>query len=272
MTGQVTDTWYRNPVPYLQGYRSSTAAKLADAWPGCVKSPADENNKRGFPGMLKRLLSRLRWLPLGTPVLAVAIGNRMPSSIDVRCHMLRFILLALCLVGFDAHALERIGPSFRINTTSLNSGDQMPAIAALSNGRFVAAWSNGMVLNAQVYSAEGARVGSEIEITRLARNQAAPSVAGLQGGGFVVIWEGDANPDFSVRGQRFTATGAPLGAAFQVLPLMEGLHNPSVAALPDGGFVVVWTHSRTVQRIFSANAIALLLCGSGRDSKSTRHQ
>lgn len=78
-------------------------------------------------------------------------------------------------------------------------------------------------------------------------DQRASSVTALAGGGFVVAWtdaSGTSTPGVGVdlRLQVFSALGLPVGleVALPADPSGERI-QPSVAALPDGGFALVWT-------------------------------
>ena len=75
--------------------------------------------------------------------------------------------------------------------------------------------------------------------TTTGADQRSPDIAVLEGGGFVVTWKSSVGGGFNVYGQRYDADGAPLGAEFLVTDDVSG-DRQSVAALDDGGFVVVW--------------------------------
>jgi len=82
----------------------------------------------------------------------------------------------------------------------------------------------------------------------------APDVAMAADGRFVVIWENDR----AVFGQRYTASGSPLGSPFWV-----GSFNPSgdsysggprIAGAPDGRFVVAWPYGdKLFLRLYEPN-------------------
>jgi hypothetical protein len=70
--------------------------------------------------------------------------------------------------------------------------------------------------------------------------QADPDVASDAAGNFVVVWR-DGDPPTTIRAQRFSAAGFPIGGEFQVNTYTRGSQgNPSVASAPDGRFVVTW--------------------------------
>jgi hypothetical protein len=61
----------------------------------------------------------------------------------------------------------------------------------------------------------------------------------------VVVWKSRVGTTLDILGQRFKASGAPLGREFKVNASLElEQQMPTVAALEDGGFVVVW-HAHT---------------------------
>ncbi|MFL6844374.1 MAG: M10 family metallopeptidase C-terminal domain-containing protein [Allosphingosinicella sp.] len=78
--------------------------------------------------------------------------------------------------------------------------------------------------------------------------QTRPQAAALASGGYVVVWEdasGSADdPGLAIRGQMFDSGGDKVGAEFLVDTITAGDQSqPSVAAMPSGGFVVTWTGS-----------------------------
>src|SRR5262245_306200 len=90
-------------------------------------------------------------------------------------------------------------------------------------------------------------------------------------GSFVVVWSpfatsGSDTDNLSVRGRAFAATGAPLGAAFQVNTYTTGEQRAGEVAADDEGFVVVWdsvgsagtdTGMRSIQGQLYSDDIAL---------------
>ena len=142
-----------------------------------------------------------------------------------------------------------------VNTATAGNQDD-PQIAALKDGGYVVTWqdgdplkgpgslgvggatgdSSGTAVKAQVFTAGGEQVGSEILVnTTTAGNQFAPAITTLNDGDFVIAWNGGT----AVDAQLFSATGAKEGAQFQVNSSLFG-GTPSIAALASGGFAVVW--------------------------------
>ena len=144
-----------------------------------------------------------------------------------------------------------VGSEEQVN--SYFAGDQdESAVGALSGGGYVIAWtsagqdSSGNGIYAQRYDANGVLVGPEFLVnSTVSGNQSLPAVTGLSGGDFVITWDDDSGADGSgvgVYGQRFDATGNPLGSEFQInTTSFSTQRDSSVAALDDGGFVVTWT-------------------------------
>jgi Ca2+-binding RTX toxin-like protein len=151
-----------------------------------------------------------------------------------------------------------LGGVVRVNTRT--SGDQtQPVVTSLAGGGYVVTWMDsnaidpltgqpGAVLKAQLFDAGGAKIGGEIAVdAEVQSDQALPVVTGLSTGGFVVAWQ-DSNPASGepatlIRAQQFDATGAALGASLVVSGSGAGERDfPSIASLPNGGFVVTWQH------------------------------
>ena len=123
-------------------------------------------------------------------------------------------------------------------------------MAGLAGGGFVVTWldssqdGSGWGVFGQAYDAGGAAQGGEFQInTYTAGVQWDASVAALAGGGFVVTWRSDHQDGSSINvyGQAYDASGSAQGGEFLVNTYTAGGGDPSVAGLPDGGFVVTWT-------------------------------
>ena len=88
------------------------------------------------------------------------------------------------------------------------------------------------------------KLGDELQVnTYINESQASPEVAALADGGFVITWHslGQDGSDRGIYGQRYDSIGNPVGNEFQINTYISGSQsNPSVAGLPNGGFVVAW--------------------------------
>src|SRR5438034_1329904 len=113
-----------------------------------------------------------------------------------------------------------LGPEFRVNTYT-TSNQFGPAVASDASGNFVVVWTSqyqdgsAFGIFGQRYASSGAPVGAEFRVnTYTTGDQSSPDVASDGAGDFVVVWQ-SASQDGSgqgVFGQRFAASGAPVGA------------------------------------------------------------
>ena len=74
-------------------------------------------------------------------------------------------------------------------------------------------------------------------------SQPDPAIAALPNGGLIAIWQSEYQDghDWGIFGQRYDADGNPVGEEFQVnTTTKDAQKNPSVVALPNGGFIVTW--------------------------------
>lgn len=143
-----------------------------------------------------------------------------------------------------------IGGEFQVNTYTTGAQGQA-RVASRANGNFVVVWrsggsqdgsSNGIF--GQRYDKKGEPRGAEFQINAYTtNNQSVPSVALASNGDFVAAWRsfGQDGDDFGVFGRRFKASGTPAGVEFQANTYTTGIQEvASVAARPNGDFVVVW--------------------------------
>jgi hypothetical protein len=154
---------------------------------------------------------------------------------------------------FDS-AGSPLGAQFQINT--YNTSFQTDArVAAAGDGRFVVAWrSDGSFgtdtdltsTQAQRYAANGVPLGTQFQVNSdTTAPQRFVSVASQSNGDFVVAWVSDASSgsdtsDRSIQGQRFAASGVPLGNQFQVNTYTTGTQNFPAVAANDEQFIVAW--------------------------------
>lgn len=135
------------------------------------------------------------------------------------------------------------------------------SVKALGDG-FILAWGNyeGDAFYAQRYDAAGQPIGQAIELSRVdtARNVDDISATQLKDGSFVLAWTEETPdqwiPDASGWGgeylesegqayiQLFNADGSAKGQPIALATGNLQAFEPSVSALPNGGFVVVWEY------------------------------
>ena len=146
-----------------------------------------------------------------------------------------------------AFAIRQTDGTFVAGGTVASGGAEQtdPSIAVLTGGGFAVTWTDsasdgsGTAVRARLYTSAGAPLpalpGSFAVNTSAAGDQKTPSIAALADGGFVIVWDDDGAQE--IRGQRFSAAGALIGAQFTVAA-MSNLSGPDVALLDDGRFVV----------------------------------
>ena len=162
------------------------------------------------------------------------------------------------------------GAAIQVNTSATGIQD-LPSIAALSDGNVVVAWvdENGTpaspvgTVRAQVInSATGAKIGPEIIVSKSTPgNSDAPSVTALSDGRFVVSWEeanvsGTTIVNTSVRGQAFNADGSTSTLSFPVAVGGTALTHPEAVQLTNGAFVELSVHAQGTSSDIRAQSIA----------------
>jgi hypothetical protein len=162
-----------------------------------------------------------------------------------------------------AATVSKVGTEILVNTATIDEqfGGQ---VVALANGGFVVTWrddsqgaggatgdSDGAAVKAQVFAADGTRVGSEFLVnTATADNQDTAQITALANGGFVVTWEDDSagaggatgdSDGEAIKAQVFLADGTRVGSEILVNTATTGnQETPLIIALADGGFAVTW--------------------------------
>jgi hypothetical protein len=159
--------------------------------------------------------------------------------------------------------VSTVGTEILVNTATADSQEK-PQLTALANGGFVLTWEDtgsgvggppgdgsAGAVKAQVFAANGTRVGSELLVNTAADDsQTSPQITALANGGFVVAWQdrgdgtGGATGDSSegaVKAQVFLADGTRVGAELLVNTATQGFQgNARITALSGGGFVLTW--------------------------------
>jgi autotransporter passenger strand-loop-strand repeat protein len=148
----------------------------------------------------------------------------------------------------------KVGSEFLVNTYT-DGRQSLPAITGLSGGGFVVTWqdasgtlgdASGSSIKAQVYAADGSKVGSEFLVnTRTDGDQNQSTITGLSNGGFVVTWLDDegntpAHPNTNVKAQLYDANGNKVGSEVLVNGLGIERRSPTVVPMSDGGYVIAW--------------------------------
>jgi hypothetical protein len=150
---------------------------------------------------------------------------------------------------FDANGVPA-GVEFQVNTYTTYR-QAAPRVAAGSSGEFVVVWQgyeqdgSHWGIFGQRFDAAGLPTGGEFQVnSSTADVQYGPAVAKDQAGNFLVTWTGfgEQGYGYDVFGQRFDASGAPLGSEFRINSYTTDSQNSSsVARAGTGGFVVSWS-------------------------------
>ena len=137
--------------------------------------------------------------------------------------------------------------------TFTNNFQVNPAVAVLANGNVAITWGSfnefsGNSLQdvyAQVLSPTGQKLGGEFLVNQYTSyNQRTPSITGLSDGRFVVAWISEQERFFNsvdIYARIFNADGSSSGNEIPVNTSTNVCANPSVAASPNGGFMIAWS-------------------------------
>ena len=147
---------------------------------------------------------------------------------------------------------QKVGTETLVNQfTSYNQ--RTPAIAGLTDGRFVVAWiseqqrfDKSVDVYARIFNADGSSASNEIAVNTSTNVCANPSIAATPGGGFVVAWsERDLTSrrtnSWDISARAFLNTGTPAGAVVRVNQYLFGdQFAPKLAAIGTD-LLAVWT-------------------------------
>jgi len=179
----------------------------------------------------------------GRFVVAWASNHDRDSGLDIYARL------------YDSKGAELASP---IAVNSTTSGDQeTPAIATLSDGRFVVVWNSdgqdgdGWGIYAQRYAADASPQGAEFLVNTLhfRGKQVMPVIVALQDDSFVIAWSGEGEDDDSgVFAQVFDSSGKRVLRTTTVNPNPKGQQgNPDICVAGDDGFVVAWEDETDVK-------------------------
>lgn len=141
--------------------------------------------------------------------------------------------------------------TFRVNAQGTNDQEN-PRVAMLKNGGAVFVWQGGVAgLNQHIYArfltpTNTFLTTNDVLVNTFTNNfQINPAVAVLNNSNVVVVWasfdEASASSLQDVYGQMLSPTGQKIGGEFLINQFTSyNQRTPTVAALPNGGFVVAW--------------------------------
>jgi Ca2+-binding RTX toxin-like protein len=140
------------------------------------------------------------------------------------------------------------GTPIGVELTLISGSGVQPAVTGLAGGGFVVTWDAGFAIRAQIFTAEGTAVAPAFSVSPAAGASSVDrvDVAALADGGFAISWHDSrtSGGDISGSGVHVRAYD-PNGTAYpetQVNVSTTGNQaDTSIAALPEGGYIVTWT-------------------------------
>ncbi len=146
------------------------------------------------------------------------------------------------------------GDNRQLNNDPGSSPQYRPAVAANNLDQFAAVWQdfrNGTYpFGADIFfaSIDTLSGSTNIDITASAPDSTreSPDIAVLTGGAYIAVWSDYRNKNWDIYGQIITISGSMVGGNFIINDdiVKAAQHAPRVAALADGGFVVIWYDNR----------------------------
>jgi hypothetical protein len=142
----------------------------------------------------------------------------------------------------------RTGSEFIVNANSTGISAVESSVATLANGNFAVAWSDGSNHRIQIFTPNGAALGSQLTVTAAYTGTViGPVLTALSNGGFVLVWTTNTAPHSDGSGsgiylQIFDSNAQPVGVPTLVNTQTNGDQiQPSVVALANGSFSVTGT-------------------------------
>jgi len=166
------------------------------------------------------------------------------------------------------------GNCFKVNTDSGNDVQFFSEIFTNDNGDFRIVWEdqrfgfiNGEIYG-QAYLNDGLPVEDNFKVNDdvASENQRLPSMAIDSSGNLIYVWVDFRSGEEDIFAQRFSGDGTAIGSNFKVnddTTVYNYISGPSVAASPDGSFVISWTDGRSgycldiYSQLYSANGTPL---------------
>jgi len=168
------------------------------------------------------------------------------------------------------------GPEIVVPTW-VAEGQERPDVAVLGQAKLVIVWEGAGYgdahgVFARIFGLAGNPLGNDFPVnTTKSEPQVAPAVATSASGKAVVVWQGigEMETGWNIYGRRIDADGAPIGPEFKVSEGTGGSHErPSVASLPDDGFVVVWQAKEASQTLYEVAVQRYAADGTKKGAKT----
>jgi hypothetical protein len=272
-SGQLTSDWeLADPSsPLVQGFPNATdlgGGRTLLTWFDGIKLITAENPIETIEGNIKATIIEAD----GSTITGTFLVNNLNfgfgvTSTAVALSSNRFVVVwddigigGDTIDGFGIKAQlfngngTKIDTDFTVNTITGNNQNS-PDVALLDNGNFVVVWQDSSFANgqdsrwdirAQVFNANGGRVGSEFTVNPLTPgNQVAPKVAAFDSGQFLVTWTDESgfidDPSTAVVGRLFTNDGLLATEAFLVNTTVAGTQDDQSIAASGDTAIVAWS-------------------------------
>ena len=140
---------------------------------------------------------------------------------------------------FDLNG-NALGGEFLVNEETAGvESEFVDDIAYWDDGSFVASWrsigrSSDFI---RIFDSDETPLTGEIAVNTSKVNSGSGTAIYTRTDGFVAVWQSGAT---TLRGRKFDLLGNPDGADFIITNEASGEQLPSVAPMPDGGFVIAW--------------------------------
>ena len=164
---------------------------------------------------------------------------------------------------YSAEGVE--GAEFKVASTP-SVFEAQPTVVATQEGGFVVAWyhdSSERDIRLRVFDGAGQAPGTDILVNGwLSGVQSNPAMSVLADGSIIVVWQSLESGTNCVRARRLDSAGTPLGDDFSVSASPDNQSNPSVVALPGGGYAIAWEevvggdYSDVFLRLFDADGLS----------------
>jgi hypothetical protein len=142
-----------------------------------------------------------------------------------------------------------LGAEFRVNTYTTGA-QRAPAVACDPAGNFLVTWEGESAddqllgIRGQRYSSAGAPLGGEFRVnTYTTGNQRSAALAADEfNGEFTVVWQSDGQDGSGdgVFGQRYSASGSPLGSEFQVNTYTTSSQSSPAVNAEGANVTILW--------------------------------
>ena len=138
----------------------------------------------------------------------------------------------------------------RVNYDVSGTNQSRPALAAVKDGAFIAAWVDQRHQQSDIYAqrfdSKGDKISANFKVNDVSwdSTSATPElvdVAYANDRSFIIVWEN--GKQHTIFGQQYDASGQRIGANFKI----SAGYNPNIAISPTGSYVVVFKNGYPIQ-------------------------